>query len=74
MKVKLFLFVIRHQATMDSVGVKVYLYIFLTSVLDGGKWSASCTQCCIHELELGGWAEPRTNLDTLIMNCQLRGT
>jgi hypothetical protein len=25
--------------------VEIQLYIFLTSVLDGGEWSASCSDC-----------------------------
>jgi hypothetical protein len=46
-------------------GVDVYIHVFLTSALDGGKWSASLRSCLIpgerapHTHWIGGWVGPR---------------
>jgi hypothetical protein len=40
-KVKLSLCLTKHHAMKTYGGVKVQFYAFLTSVLDGGDWSAS---------------------------------
>jgi hypothetical protein len=40
-KVKLFLQLIKHHTMKTYWGVEVKFQAFLTSVLDGGEWSAS---------------------------------
>jgi hypothetical protein len=52
-------------------GVDVYIYIFFTSALVGGEWSASRLCCfipgerapCTHWL--GGWVDPRAGLEDM---------
>jgi hypothetical protein len=52
-------------------GVHVKIHIFLTSVLTGGEWSASCPGCFTPEEEapgihwIGGWVDPRADLDNV---------
>jgi hypothetical protein len=51
------------------VGVDVLIHIFLTSTLDGGKWSASSPDCFTPGEKvpithwIGGWVGPGTGLD-----------
>jgi hypothetical protein len=52
-------------------GVDVYVHIFLTSALAGGKWSAS-RPCRFTPGDrapsthwIGGWVDPRANLDNM---------
>jgi len=51
--------------------VEVELHAFLTLVLDGGKWSASCPGHFTPEERapgthwIGGWVGPTANLDTV---------
>jgi hypothetical protein len=48
--------------------VDVYIHVFLTSVLDGDKWSASRRSCLIPGERapgthwIGGWVGPRAGL------------
>jgi hypothetical protein len=50
-------------------GVDVYIHVFLTSALVGGKWSASLSCRFIlgertpGSLWIGGWVDPRASLD-----------
>jgi hypothetical protein len=45
-------------------GVEAYLHAFLTSTLDGGKWSSSRSgRLTQGTLWTGGWVGPRTDLD-----------
>jgi hypothetical protein len=52
-------------------GVKIQLYIFLTSALDGDEWSASLPGCLIPRERapsshwIGGWVFPRVSLDAV---------
>jgi hypothetical protein len=47
-------------------GVDVYSYLFLTSALLGGKWSASRPSHFTPGTHgIGGWVDPRTGLDDM---------
>jgi hypothetical protein len=54
-------------------GVEVYLHVFLTSAVGGGKWSASCPGHFIPPGKeppsthwIGVWVGPRAGLDTVV--------
>jgi hypothetical protein len=45
-------------------GVDVWIHIFLTSALAGGKWSVSSPGCFTSGTHwIGGWVDPRAGLD-----------
>jgi hypothetical protein len=44
-KVKLSLILIKHHAKKIYGVVEILFHSFLTLVLDGGEWSASCPSC-----------------------------
>jgi hypothetical protein len=59
----------KHHVMKAYWGVEVYLYSFLTSALDGGKWSASrpgrftAREKASGTHRIGGWVGPRAGLD-----------
>jgi hypothetical protein len=55
LKIKLSLLLTKHHAMKTHGGVKVQLHAFLTSVLNGGEWSAS--RSCLP----GDWMGPAEN-------------
>jgi hypothetical protein len=59
----------KHYTMKTYGGVDVYIHVFLTSVLVGDEWSASCS-CSFIPGEralgnhcIGGWVVPRAGLD-----------
>jgi hypothetical protein len=52
-------------------GVDVYIHVFVTSALVGGKWSASCPgrftpgERAAGTHWIGGWVGPKAGLDGL---------
>jgi hypothetical protein len=58
-----------HHAMKAYWGVEVYLHVFLTSVPDGGEWSASRPgrftpgEKAAGTHWIGGWVGPRAGLD-----------
>jgi len=52
-------------------GVEVQIHALLTSAVDGGEWSGSCTSWFTQEVRAldnrwtGGWMGPRTGLDSV---------
>jgi hypothetical protein len=63
-----------HHAMKTYWGVAIYLYAFLTSVLDEGEWSASCPGHLTPRVRvpgthwIGGWvgASASASMDTLV--------
>jgi len=53
-------------------GVEVYLHSFLTSALDGGEWSTSCSGHFTPKIRnpgtpwIGGWVGFRAGLDVVV--------
>jgi hypothetical protein len=59
-------------------GVDIQIHIFLTSVLAGGEWSASCP-CHFTPRErapsthwIGGWVGPKVGLDNVKVKVKKR--
>jgi hypothetical protein len=58
--------VVHVQATKAYGRVEIKLHSFLTSVLNGSEWSASCTgRFTLGTHWTGGWMSPRTVVDAL---------
>jgi hypothetical protein len=63
------LFLIKRQAMKGYRGVELQCYAFLTSALNGGDWTASCTgrfspgDRYNGNHWIGGWVVPRAGID-----------
>jgi hypothetical protein len=57
--------------SLRHMGVWSIISPFLTSALDGGEWSASCSGCFTsREIDpdtywIGGWLDPRAGLEAV---------
>jgi len=62
---------LKHHAVKTYLEMQVQIHVFLTSVLDGGEWSASCPSCFIPwripgTHMTGGWVGPRPSLNEVV--------
>jgi len=71
-QVKLFLWLTTHHSMKTYGGVDMYLHVFLTSVVDGGEWSASRSSHFTPGEEIpvihwiGDWVDHRANVDVVV--------
>jgi len=74
--VKLSLCLTKYYAPKTYGGVEVYLHVFLTSTLDRGESSISCSgERDPSSLWIGGWVGPEASLDAVAKRkfCVLAG-